>query len=687
MQSQLNFVVLAELALIAALPVAAQTSQSVLRSPQGDLELTIATVRGQAVQEAGGQLAYRVTFRGKPVLEWSNLGLAIEGAPVLGAAVRIESSQPFNHDETWKSVAGKTNPIRDHYNAMAVQTVETAANGRRMAVEARAYDDGVAFRYSVPDQPGLKDLRITNEATQFHFSKDATTWSLILEDFQTGSEDDYHEIPIQGLNAKNLVGLPVLLEVPGVAWVGLTEADIDDYAGLFVYSVSRQNTFNARLAPRVEDPNGPHIPWPMDAKAAASMVSVIRQTPANSPWRVLMIADDPGRLVESNMVVNLNPPAAFDTSWVKPGKTAWDWWSGGLVRGARGGMNTDSMKYYVDFSARMGFPYMLIDAGWAGRLATGAGGGRGGANGSGTDLTKVNPNLDLPALVEYAKSKNVRLWLWSHWTDMNRQVDEAFPQFEKWGIAGVKIDFMDRADQWMANWYRTIAKKAADHHLLIDYHGAFKPDGMRRTYPNVLTREGVMGAEYDKWSARETPTHNVTLAFTRMLAGPMDYTPGGFDNTTKEEFVARQSAPQVMGTRAHQTALFVVFESALQMVADHPAAYDGQKETEFLKAVPATWDESRVINGRPARWITMARRNGQEWYVGSITNWDTREVDVPLTFLGTGNYRAEIYADGPNAATNAKDSVVTRQDVTAKTTLKLKLAPGGGCAIRLTPAR
>lgn len=684
MQFHVKVVVFVVLALVAVLPAAAQHSQAVLKSPNGDLELTIATVRGQAVQEAGGQLAYRVEFRGKPVLGWSNLGLAIEGAPVLGAAVRIESAQSSSHDETWKSVAGKASQIRDHYNAVTVQTVETAQGGRRMAIQARAYDDGVAFRYVVPDQPGLKDLRIANEATQFHFPKDATTWSLILPDFQSSSEDDYHELTLQGLNSEYLVGLPVLLEVPGAAWVGLTEADIEDYSGLFVYSMGRQNILAARLAPRVEDPAAPHMPWPMDAKTEASTVSVIRQTPATSAWRVLMIADDPGRLVESNMVVNLNPPSAIaDTSWIKPGKTAWDWWSGGLVRGGHGGMNTDSMKYYIDFSSRMGFPYMLIDAGWAGRMA---GAGRG-SLGSGSDLTKVNPNVDMPALLDYAKSKNVRLWLWAHWTDINRQVDDVFPLFEKWGIAGVKIDFMDRADQWMVNWYRTIAKKAADHRLLIDYHGAFKPDGLRRTYPNVLTREGVMGAEYNKWSARETPVHNTTLPFTRMLAGPMDYTPGGFDNATKDQFVARNSAPMVMGTRAHQTALFVVFESAFQMVADHPAAYDGQKETEFLKAVPATWDETRVINGRPARFITIARRSGQEWYVGSITNWDPRDIDLPLAFLGAGSYNAEIYADGPNAATDAKDSVVNRQRVDAKTTLKLKLAPGGGCAIRLTPAR
>jgi alpha-glucosidase len=667
-------------ALPAAFAAAAETEPVVLKSPNGAIEMSLATVRG-------GQLAYRVTFRGKVVLDWSNLGLAIEGAPVLGAAVRIESSQPSSHDESWQSVAGKANPIRDRYNAVTVQTVETAAGGRRLAIEARAYDDGVAFRYVVPEQPSVKEMRITNEATGFRFPKDATTWSLILRDFQTSSEDDYHELTIRGLHPEYLLGLPVLLDVPGVAWVGLTEADIDDWAGMFVHALADQNTLVARLAPRVEDPTAPHIPWPIDPKVEPSLVSVIRKAPADSPWRVLMIADEPGRLVESNMVVNLNPPSAIvDPSWIKPGKTAWDWWSGPIVNHAhfRVGMNAETIKYYIDFSARNGFPYMLIDAGWSAPGPTPP--EAIGPYARGTDLTRFKPEVNIPELVAYAKEKGVRLWLWAHWTAINRQMDAAFPQFEKWGIAGVKIDFMDRADQWMVNWYREVARKAAEHHLLVDFHGAYKPDGLRRTYPNVLTREGVMGAEYNKWSARETPTHNVTLAFTRMLAGPMDYTPGGFDNVTREEFEPRNFGPSVMGTRAHQTALFVVFESPFQMVADHPAAYDGQKELAFLQAVPVTWDETRVLNGLPPEYITVARRSGREWYVGSITNWDPRELDLPLSFLSAGTYSAEIYADGPDAASHPKDSLLEKQRVDAGTVLKLKLAPGGGCAIRLVPA-
>jgi alpha-glucosidase len=673
------------LLLLAALPAAAQTPPVVLKSPSQALEISIATMRGDSVQPAGGQLAYRVTFRGQPVLEWSNLGLVMDGAPALGSAVRIDSSQPSSRNETWTPVAGKASPISNRYNAVTVQTADLAANPRRLTIEARAYDDGVAFRYLVPAQLYLQDVRILNEATQFRFSKDANTFSLISRGFQTSNEDDYHQLAISALHPEYLVNLPLLLELPGIAWVGLTEADIENYSNLYVTASPVGRTLTARLATRVEDVNtNTDVAPSFDPKADASKVSVIAQTPVQSAWRVLMIADQPGRLVESNMVVNLNPPNAIgDDSWVKPGKTPWDWWNGSQAKGvANPGKNNDTMKYYIDFAARNKFEYMLIDAGWAATNPPAPGSTRRAA-----DLTKSIPAIDMPMLVEYAKSKNVRLWLWAHFRDMYDQMDDAFGQYEKWGIAGVKIDFMDRSDQWMVNWYRTAAKKAAEHHLMIDFHGAFKPDGMRRTFPNVLTREGVMGAEYNKWSARVTPRHDVTLAFTRMLAGPMDYTPGGFDNATRENFVPRNRAPMVMGTRAHHTALYVVFESALQMVSDSPDAYDGQKETAFLQAVPSTWDETRVLNGVPPNYITLARRRGAEWFLGSITDWDTRELDVPLTFLGSGPWDAEIYADGPNAATEPKDSVFEKRRVDAQTILKLHLAPGGGAAIRFVAAR
>ena len=685
MISDLKTIKILAFVLLAVVAAAAQTGPVALKSPNGALEISIATVQGQAVQAAGGQLAYRVTFRGQPVLEWSNLGLLIEGAPALGPAVRIESSQASSQDETWKTPQGKANPIRNHYNAVAVQTVETAAGGRRLIMEARAYDDGVAFRYVVPEQPNVKELRILNESTRFNFVKDSQTWSMISRGFQTSNEDDYHELMIGGLHPEYLVNLPILLNVPGIAWVGLTEADIEDYSNLYVTSAGGR-ALAARLAPRVETMNTSADTAPsFDPKADALKVSVIAQTPVKSGWRVLMIADNPGRLVESNLVRNLNPPCAIaDTSWIKPGKTTWDWWNAGQPNGKNNGI----AKVNIDFSAQNKFEYMLLDGGWSWVITPAPPPQIGYSFRGPMDLTKSIPGIDIPMLVEYAKSKNIRLWVWAHFRDVADQMDVAFAQFEKWGLAGVKIDFLDRSDQWMVNFYRRVAKTAAEHHLMIDFHGAFKPDGMERTYPNVMTREGLMGEEYNTWSARVTPKHDVALAFVRMLAGPMDYTPGGFDNVTIENFTSSHvKSVKMMCTRVHQTALFVIMESELQIVSDSPDTYEGQKELEFLKAVPASWDETRVLNGTPSKYITIARRHGNEWFVGSITDWDAREVEVPLSFLGSGAYDAEIYSDGPKAATEPKDSVVAKQRVDAKTVLKLKLAPGGGSAIRLVLVR
>jgi alpha-glucosidase len=260
-------------------------------------------------------------------------------------------------------------------------------------------------------------------------------------------------------------------------------------------------------------------------------------------------------------------------------------------------------------------------------------------------------------------------------------MDQAFPLFEQWGVAGVKIDFMNRDDQQMVRWYRHVVELAAQHHLMIDYHGAFKPDGLRRTYPNLVTREGVMGKEYLKWSGRVTPTHNTTLPFTRMLAGPLDYTPGAFGNATRDQFIPRDKEPMAPNTRVHELALYVVLESPLMMVSDYPEHYAGQHDFEFIKQVPVTWDEVRVLNGRPMENITVARRSGNDWYVGSITNWDARAVQVPLSFLGEGKYVAEIYADAPDAGTNATHTTFTKQPVDRSTVLDVRMASGGGNAI------
>lgn len=629
-----------------------------VKSPDGAIVMQVSA--------ENGQLAYSVTYGGKPLVLRSALGLELEKAPVLGTNVRIAKADFGVVNDSYTMPHGKSNPVKNQYHWMTLDLEETGEPHRRLQLETRAYNDGVAFRYVVPQQPPLEEFRLLSEKTEFRLAKDGTTYPLILESFQTSYEDNYHVLPLGGLHPDYLIALPLLTELPGVAWVAITEADIDNYAGMYLqHSVRDGRLLTARLSPSVEDPG-----------------LVVRSTlPARSPWRVLMIGAQPGRLVESNIVINLNPPSAIaDSSWIKPGKTAWDWWSGSYAEGVnfQPGMNTATMDHYIDFCAEAGLPYMLIDAGWAAKGS--------GPNDSGSDITRNNQAVDLPAILDYAKAKNVRIWLWAHWSDINRQIDDAFPLYEKWGIAGVKIDFMNRDDQWMVNFYHRVVQKAAEHHLMIDFHGAYKPDGLRRTWPNLVTREGVMGAEYNKWSGRVTPDHNLTLAFTRMLAGPMDYTPGGFNNATPAEFEPRNLKPMVMSTRAHQLALYVVFESGLQMLADYPEAYRGQKEFEFLKAVPNVWDETRVVGGRPGEYITLARRSGREWYVGSITGSHPSEVDLPLEFLGRGDFIAEVYSDAPDADSNPKHAVKEEKPVTAATTLRVKMVSGGGQAVRLRPA-
>jgi alpha-glucosidase len=636
-------------------------------SPDGNVVFILAdgVTPNQSEPKKNG-LRYAVDFHGKWLLDESDLGIKIQGAPAIGPDMREVAVHPRQHDETYTIPVGKTSSVRDHYNSAVVDFADNA--GRKMSIEVRAYDDGVAFRYLLPEQAGAKTVRIEKELTEFNYAKDATLYPLIVDGFQSSYEDEYQQRQVNGIHREWLMALPLLAEVPGAGWVAVTEADIENYAGMYLKKGDARNGLRAELSPRVDEQG-------KEEKG----IAVETNPPVTTPWRVLMIGDEPGRLVESNIVLNLNPPSKVaDTSWIKAGKSAWDWWSGEAAPSVsfKTGMNTATMKHYIDFASTSGFPYMLIDAGWA--LANRKGPADYAAV---ADITKVDPQIDMPELLRYAKEKNVRIWLWSHWTSVDKYMEQAFPLFEQWGVAGVKIDFMNRDDQQMTAWYRRVAELAAQHHLMIDFHGAFKPDGLRRTYPNVVTREGVMGKEYLKWSARVTPTHNTTLPFTRMLAGPLDYTPGAFGNATGAEFVSRDKEPMAPNTRAHELALYVVLESPLMMVSDYPEHYAGQHDFEFIKQVPVSWDEVRVLNGRPMENITVARRSGKDWYVGSITNWDARRVKVPLSFLGNGKYTAEIYADAADAGTDAKHTEFSKQTVDRNTVLEVKMAPGGGNAI------
>ncbi|HJU54140.1 MAG TPA: glycoside hydrolase family 97 protein, partial [Pyrinomonadaceae bacterium] len=581
------------------------------------------------------------------------------------------------HDSTYTLAVGKASRARDRYNELTVSLREAAGARRRLQIIFRAYDDGAAFRYRLPAQSGMTDFELAAERSDFRFPADLDCWALQLASFTTSYEGEYDHIISDRIRADAVIGLPLVCRTRDERTTfALSEADLKDYAGLYFARVAGGGYgVTSRLAPRRDD----------KSVAVRGRVQVEGFV---TPWRVVMVANEAAKLIESTLITNLSTPSVIgDTSWIRPGRSAWDWWSGPNTEGTsfKVGMNDATMKHYIDFAAEMGLEYMLIDAGWYSPLP-----GYGPKMDFKADITKTIPEIDLPGLVSYARGKNVGIWVWAHWRLVNDQMDVAFPHFERLGVKGVKIDFMDSDDQEMVAFYHRVLRKAAEHHLLIDLHGAYKPTGLTRTYPNYLTQEGVMGAEYNKWSARVTATHNVTLAYTRLLLGPMDYTPGAFRNRTRREFNIKYIGPEVMTTRAHQLAMFVVYESPFACVSDDPGAYKGQAGAEFLKIVPTTWDETRALGGRIGEYVVVARRRGRDWYVGVLNNEEAREISLPLIFLGDTIYNATVYADGARA-----DEVVVTKTADANSgkfrgtgsMMQLKLAPGGGAALRLTPAK
>ena len=608
-------------------------------SPGGTLSVTFELKSNPQPYLPGLRAYYRVSFKGTAILNDSPLGLDFKGQPALDHGFEVTGSQRASHDSTWTNTFGAIRNVRDHYNQLTVSLREREAPGRQLDLVFRAYDSGIAFRYFLPHQERMGKFTLSSEDTGFYFPGDASAFALNLGSYTTSYESEFQALTLDEIKPTSIVGIPLLVHVTDGPWVGILEADLDDYPGMYLSGV-----------------------WGVPG----ALMSKLSPLPGHS---------EAGGLIESDsLILNLNPPSALsDTSWIKPGKAAWDWWSGSYASGVnfKPGMNTDTMKHYVDFASKSHLAYMLIDAGWSPE----------------DDITRTVPSIDMPAIIAYAKQRGVRILLWMQWKAVNKQMDQAFPLFEKWGVAGVKVDYMDRNDQEMVNFYHRVVKAAAAHHLAVDFHGAYPPAGLRRTYPNLLTREGVMGMEYNKWSRRQTPEHLTTIPFTRMLAGPMDYTPGCFNNATREQFQPRRIQPMCQGTRANQLAMYVVYLSPLEMVSDYPEDYLGQPGFEFLEKAPTVWDDTRVLNGEPSEYVTIARRHGDEWFLGSMTNWTSRDLTVPLKFLGPGKWNAKIFADGPDANQNAKDLSIQSKQVTADDTLPLHLASGGGAAVIFTQVK
>jgi len=629
-------------------------------SPDGNLSVTFELKKNPQPYLPGERAYYRVAYKGKSILKDSPLGLDFKGQPALDHDFEITGSHQASHDTTWTDPFGAVRTVRDHYHQLTVSLRERQAPGRRLDLIFRAYNSGIAFRYALPRQQALGQFTLSAENTGFYFSGNPSAFAINLGSYTTAYEGEFQPLSLDQIKPTSIVGIPLLIHVPQGPWVAILEADLNDYAGMYLGGVRGiPGALMSKLSP---------LPGHSDEAVVAS-------TPKDTPWHVLMVNAEPGGLIQSDdLILDLNPPSALaDTSWIKPGKAAWNWWSGSYASGVnfKPGMNTATMEHYIDFASKARLRYMLIDAGWSPR----------------DDITRTVPSIDMPGILAYAKQRNVRILLWMHWTAVDKQMDQAFPLFEKWGVAGVKIDFMDRNDQQMVNFYHRVVKAAARYHLVVDFHGAYPPAGLRRTYPNLLTREGVMGMEYDKGSRRETPAHDVTIPFTRMLAGPMDYTPGCFNNATREQFEPRNIQPMCQGTRANQLAMYVVYLSPLEMVSDYPEDYLNQPGFEFLEKAPTVWDETRVLNGEPSEYVTIARRHGKDWYLGSMTNWTSRDLTVPLSFLGPGEWNAKIFADGPNADENAKSLSIQTKHVTAGDTLPLHLASGGGAAVIFSPAK
>ncbi len=613
---------------------------------------------------------FDVAYRGIPIVRGA-LGLEFAGSGVLRDSLKISGTRRASRDETYRIAVGKASTARDHHHELVVSLEETRPPHRQLGLAFRVFDDGVAFRYLLPEQETLREFVLTDEHTLLTFPDNPQAKVLPLSGYTTPYEWYYDTKPVSELRSGRLIGLPMLLEHPQKVWFAVTEANLTDYAGMYLSGVDgAPGTLVSKLSPLPDRKDG---------------AKVTGQTPFASPWRVLMVGDNPGRLIESNLIFHLSDPVAIkDTSWIKPGKTTFPWWNHYVLEGVNfePGVNTATMKHYIDFCAERGIPYHSLDG-----LDIAWYGGPINPNGP-TDITKAAPSIDLPEVLRHAKTKGVRLRLWMHWKALKPQIDEAFRTYEAWGIEGVMVDFMDRDDQEMVRFYHEMAEKAAKHHLTLTLHGAYKPTGMERTWPNVLTYEAALNQEYNKWQppgVRGTPPeHNLDIAFVRMLAGPLDYHQGGMRNVLPENYRFRDVAPPVQGTRGHQLAMYVVYQNHLPMMADYPEAYRNQPGLEFLTQVPANWDETSVPHAKLDECLVVARRNGETWYLGGMTAGKPQELDLPLDFLGKGPYEVELYLDdpdgGPTALTRRKVSV------SATETLRVVIPRAGGFAARLVKA-
>ncbi len=607
---------------------------------------------------------FKVSYNNNPVITSTVLELTLKNQPVIKNNFVILNMKQHECNNNWQRVWGKRKNVVDRYNELIIELQEKRKLKRRINLIFRAYNDGLAFRYEIPFQQNIDSIILTNEKLVYGFSDNHPIWCSVWDSFNISQEKEFIKTNLSEIKPDNILGTPLLVQPAVDVWLAMMEANITDWAASG-YTASENNGKSIALRPSYRHDD------------TAIVVSTYKQR--LSPWQVFMLANRPIRFIESDILQNLNDPCRIDdVSWIKPGVSAWDWWWCGSYApdvSFKLGPNTETMQYFIDFAAEMEWQYQLIDWQWYGNPFD--------ENWDwvkSCDITNMNQDIDIPALVDYAAKKNIRLFLWLEWHHADRQMEQAFALYEKWGIAGVKIDFMNRNDQEMVNFYHRVARTAAEHHLLVDFHGAYMPDGLSRTYPNLITREGVLGNEYNKWSDRVTPEHCLTLPFTRMLGGEMDFTPGGFINKTKEQFTiaGNDSMPtNVMGTRCFQLAMFVVYESAFTVFCESPYNVRNQSGSDFLKGIPASWDETVVLDGEIADYIVVARKSGSTWYLGGMSA-KKRNINVPLGFLDDIPYHVTVWMDAPDADENPQKLMKGQRIIENTDILHFDVAESGG---------
>ncbi len=607
---------------------------------------------------------YSVSFKNKPIISGAELSLSFLNNEVFKNNLKV--GKPLFHevDDSYELIVGKTKMVHEHYKEVIIPLEENIPPFRKINLITRVFDDGLAFRYEFPEQKNSSSFLLADENTSFKFVDNPSLLTLFLPNFTTSHEGEYTSLLLSEVKEDTLMDMPTLFEFPNQVYVAITEAALVDYAGM--YLIKHNGTITSKLSPLPDQPG----------------IKVKLTLPHYSPWRVLMISDRIGALIESNILTSLNEPCKItDVSWIRPGKTTFPWWNGSIIPDTTfaPGNNFENNQYYIDFCARNNLEYHSVVESGGHEWYTND--GEGYQPGTHADVTKPVAGIDMKQICDYAKSKGVGIRVWVHWKALYPKLDTAFALFEKWGISGMMVDFMDRDDQEMVNIQSEILQKAAQHHLHIQFHGAYKPTGLSRTYPNEFTREGTLNYEVNKWDKRITPDHDLNIVFTRMLAGPTDYHLGGFRAVPNSLFKVQYTRPLMLGTRCHMLAMYVVLESYLGMVCDYPAAYEGQPGFEFLKIVPTTWDETKVPDAKVGEYVIIARRKNNEWFVGAINNKTARQISVALNFLGDGDWIADIYTDAQDVSKDPNHLNRQSQMVNKTDSLSINLAAGGGTAL------